>query len=155
MRKNVLARPEFRNGTWRLCDNRPAWDGNSTWENLFVFLWEDEAERRALVIVNFSATPSQCYAAIPCPGLVGKNVRLRDLFHDVEYERHDIPTHGIYLDLAPWEYHVFNVAVAPPESGREGASGGTAGRSSRTPRSGTPSPPRASAPRRSSGATRR
>jgi glycosidase len=107
----VLRRPEVRTGQWRLHDCRPAWDGNTSWEQFFVFTWEGEASQRLLVAVNYGAVHGQCYAALPLAAWDGKTVRLRDLFGTAEHERHDLPRNGLYLDLPPWGYHVFEALV--------------------------------------------
>lgn len=107
----VLKRPEVRSGAWQLCACRPAWDGNGTWENFLVFHWESAADHRLLVVVNFGPAPGQCYAAVPVPALAGQTVRLCDLMSDTQYERHDLPANGLYVDLPAWGFHVFDVTM--------------------------------------------
>ena len=51
----VLRRPEVHEGTWRLWDARPAWEGNWTWDQFIVFSWE-AGERRLLVAGSGSST---------------------------------------------------------------------------------------------------
>jgi hypothetical protein len=45
----------------------------------------------------------------------GHRVRFTDLMSSAIYDRagDDVLTRGLYLDLLPWGYHVFDVALAP------------------------------------------
>ena len=49
---------------------------------------------------------------LPFPDLPGRPVRLKDLMGPASYDRdgRDLAAQGLYLDLAPWSYHVFEVA---------------------------------------------
>ena len=106
----VLARPEVHDGTWRLCEARPAWAENPTWDRFVVMAWERSAAERLLVAVNYGPTQAQCWARVPFAGL-GARVGLRDLLGDARYERDraELATKGLYLDLPPWGRNVFAV----------------------------------------------
>jgi glycosidase len=109
-----LRRPEVREGRWRLCDCRQAWDSNPTWDAFLAFAWDGAEGRRLLVCVNYGPTQGQCYVTLPLPELWGQTVVLRDLLGTAHYERdgNDLADHGLYLDLPAWGYHVFNVTGA-------------------------------------------
>jgi hypothetical protein len=108
---DVLRRPVVRQGRWRLVESSPAWDGNGTWDGFVAFAWEAEAGQRLLAAVNFAATPSQCWLRVPFSGLEGSRWTLRDLTGDAIYERDggELSGRGLYLDVGPWQYHVFQV----------------------------------------------
>jgi hypothetical protein len=109
----VLRHPAVRNGEWRLLECRPAWDGNWTWDSFIVWLWAGEGGRR-LVAVNYSAHQSQCYVRIMLPDRDAGTVRLTDLLSPAIFDRdgRDLDERGLYLDLPPWGYHVFDLRAA-------------------------------------------
>lgn len=106
----VLRRPEVRKSEWRLLECRSAWEGNSTWDHFIAFGWEDHGERM-IVAVNNSPQQSQCYVSCPFTGIEDRNMRLTDLMGPSIYDRtgKDLTANGLYLDLPPWGYHVFEV----------------------------------------------
>jgi len=108
-----MRRVEAREGDWRLLERQAAWDGNPTWDRVIVFSWE-ASEQRLLVAVNYGATQSQCYVRLPWSDIDGRAVVFRDLMSPrVRYKRHgaDLWRRGLYLDLPPWGYHVFEVTT--------------------------------------------
>lgn len=103
----------MRDGQWRLLDCTPAWGGNWTSDCFLVFLWQDAADRCVLTVVNFAGNQSQCYVPLPLPDLAGHTMRLKDLMSPVCYDRagEDLLSHGLYLDLPAWGYHVFELSL--------------------------------------------
>src|SRR5262245_9515033 len=110
----VLKRPEVRDGRWQLRECRPAWSDNSTWNNFVAFTWEGEG-RRLLVAVNYGAVQGQCYVPLPSD-LSGRQHCFRDLLGPAHYDRDgdDLVSRGLYLDMSPWGYHVFEMSPASP-----------------------------------------
>lgn len=104
----VLRRPEVREGSWALLSNRPAWDGNPTWERYITMRWE-LGDKRLLVAVNFGGTQGQCYIQNPFPNLRGKQIRLQDLTGPARYDRSadEMGSKGLYIDLPAWGFNVF------------------------------------------------
>ena len=76
-----------------------------------AFAWQNPGGERLLATVNYAPHQSQCYMYLPFFGVAGKQFQLRDLFSAVSYNRSgdDLQSRGLYLDLAPWQYHVFEV----------------------------------------------
>jgi hypothetical protein len=107
----VLRRPELRNGAWQLQECAPAWEGNWTADDFLAFAWQGPAGKRLLVAVNYAANQGQCYVRIPWLDFAGHDLRFTDLMSDARYDRagRDTVAHGLYLDVGPWEYHVFDV----------------------------------------------
>jgi len=64
-----------------------------------------------LVAVNYAAHPSQCHVRGSFGDLGGRSWRLRDLLGDAVYDRdgNDLATNGLYLDVAPWQCHAFEL----------------------------------------------
>lgn len=108
---SCLRDPAFRDGSWRLLDCQPAWDGNPTADDFVAFTWTGPGDRRRLVTVNFSPHRSQCYVRLPWTDLDGRTLRFRDQLGPDSYDRDggDVARLGLYLDLPEWGHHVFEV----------------------------------------------
>jgi len=110
----VLRQPVVRQGQWQLLECVPAWNGNESSDACIVFGWQDSGGARLLVAVNYASHHSQCYVRLPFSDLGGRLWRLRDLPGEAQYERDgdDLQSQGLYLDLTPWQYHVFEMKAS-------------------------------------------
>jgi glycosidase len=108
----ILKRPVLRQGRWRLLTSDPAWAGNPTARCVLAFSWEINGDR-VVVAVNYGDTQAQCYVRLPWNDLNGRKLSLRDQLSDAKYDRSgdDLQARGLYLDVAPWQAHIFEVAV--------------------------------------------
>jgi len=108
---SVLRRPAVRDGDWRLLECLPAWDGNWTWDSFLAFSWQLASGDHHLVVVNYADHQSQCYVRLPVAGVEGRTVRFSDVMGTAIYDRTDtdLAVHGLYLDMRPWGYHVFEL----------------------------------------------
>jgi len=107
---SVLRRPVLREGDWRVLECVPGWDGNWTWDSFVAFSWQGTSGC-VLVAVNYAGHQSQCYVRLPIDGVDGHSVRFTDVMGSAVYDRADtdLAAHGLYLDLPPWGYHVFEM----------------------------------------------
>lgn len=107
----VLRQPTVRDGRWQLVECAPAWEGNPTSDCFTAFAWQGPDDKRLLVAANFAANQSQCRVRLPFADLGGKPWRLQDQLSDAVYERdgNELQSDGLYLDMHPWQYHVFDV----------------------------------------------
>ena len=107
-------RPVVRDGQWQLLECHPAWDGNGSADAFIAYAWQGRDGDRLMVAVNYSDHQSQCYVGLPFPDLAGRRWRLRDRLGDASYDRDgtDLRSRGLYLDVKPWQYHVFEIANA-------------------------------------------
>jgi hypothetical protein len=107
---SLLRRSVLRDGDWRLLDCVPAWDGNWTWDSFLAFSWQGGGDR-LLVVVNYADHQSQCYVRPPLPTVDGRMVRFTDVMGSAVYDRadRDLAAQGLYLDMQPWGYHVFDM----------------------------------------------
>jgi glycosidase len=107
----VLRDPALRDGEWRLLECVAAWDGNWTWD-WFVAAWWIGAGHQRLVAVNYAGHQSQCYVRLPVAAPRG-TVTLVDAMGTARFDRDagDLATHGLYLDVPAWGYHVFEVEI--------------------------------------------
>jgi hypothetical protein len=106
----ALRRRELREA-WQLLSCDSAWPGNLSSDAFLAWIWTGAGGGRLLVCVNYSGSSAQCYVRIPGPELAGATWRLRDLMGDVCYDRSgdELSGKGLYLDVGPWEYHVFDI----------------------------------------------
>ena len=106
----VVRKTTVRDGEWRLLECVPAWDGNWTWDGFLACGWQRDTAR-VLVVVNYAGNQGQCYVRVPFIDLSGRDVGLTDLMNGARYERDqsDLASRGLYVDLPPWGYHVFEV----------------------------------------------
>jgi hypothetical protein len=109
----VLRRRALRQGQWQPLECVPAWDGNASSDAFIASAWQDSGGERLLVAVNYAGHPSQCYVRLPFPDLGSSRWQLDDLLGEVHYERdgRDLASPGLYLDLPPWGYHVFEMTA--------------------------------------------
>ena len=98
-------------GRWKLLECSAAWEGNPTVDQFVAFMWEENADARLLVAVNYGPAQGQCYIRLPLPDLHGPRFVLRDLMNRSEYEREgkELALRGLYVDLPAWGYHVFEM----------------------------------------------
>jgi hypothetical protein len=109
----ILRQPTLRDGQWRLLDCVTAWDGNWTSDCFIAWCWQGADGQRRLIAVNYAGNQSQCYVRLPFSGLTGRTVRLKDLMGPASFDRdgNDLAARGLYLDLPPWGYHVFELTA--------------------------------------------
>jgi hypothetical protein len=107
----VLGSATVRDGQWQLLECVPAWDGNWTSDCYLAWLWMGKTGDQRLVAVNYAANQSQCYVRLPATG--AGVVRFRDVMGALAFDRdsHDLEARGLYLDMPPWGYHVFEVTA--------------------------------------------
>ena len=69
---------------------------------------------RLLIAVNYAGHQSQCYVRLPFAELRGRSCGCRIWIGSATYDRSgdDLLARGLYLDLPPWGYHVFDVIGA-------------------------------------------
>lgn len=103
----VVAHPVFRNGEWELCE-RTGWPDNTSFDNLLAWCWRNE--ERFLLAVNFSDFPLQALIRIPWADIAGMQWNLLDRLAGVIYQRdgNEMASKGLFVDLAPWNFHLFH-----------------------------------------------
>jgi len=98
----------------RLIEGAPAWDGNWTWDCFIAWFWQRDGDERRLVVVNYAGNQSQCYVRLPFSDMADRTVRMEDIMGSASFDRdgNDLISHGLYLDLPPWSYHVFQMTAS-------------------------------------------
>lgn len=117
----AVNRKAFREGQWNLCE-RSGWPDNASFQNLLAWSWVDHDERY-LIVVNLSDCPVQAQVQVRWADTGRNNWQLIDLFSGAIYERDgdDMLSSGLYVELAPWNYHFFQCLRLPAtqlDSGR-------------------------------------
>ena len=109
----ILRLPVVRTGQWQALECRQAWGGNGSSDAFVAHAWQVPGGQRMLIAVNYAAHSSQCYLNLPFPEIGGHPVELRDLLSPACYVRdgNELLDRGLYLDLPPWAFHVFNMEV--------------------------------------------
>jgi hypothetical protein len=99
----------FRNGEWRLCE-KSGWPDNRSCQNILTWCWVKN-EERYVVVVNFSAGPSQGLVRLPWDELRGRTWLLNDVLSGESYDRSgdEMRDAGLYVDLGPWCWHFFRL----------------------------------------------
>jgi glycosidase len=110
---SVLRKPVMKNGEWQSLACQPSWEGNGTWDSFVAHAWRGSGGERVLVAVNYAPHPSQCYLQMPFPEIKDRSVRLTDSLSSATYDRdgNELLERGLYLDLQPWSYHVFDLEI--------------------------------------------
>jgi hypothetical protein len=110
----VLRKPVMRCGEWQWLAGRPAWDGDGSWDSFVAHFWRGPGGERLLIAVNFAPHPSQCYLNLPFDEIKNRSVRLQDALGPACYARdgNELRERGLYLDLQPWSYHVFELEIS-------------------------------------------
>jgi hypothetical protein len=110
---DVLRRRAVRQGQWQPLECLPAFSGDRSFDNFVVSIWQAADGERVLIVVNSSAHDSQCFVRLPFTELGDGQWQLQDLLGDACYERNgtDLQSRGLYLHMAPWKYHVFDVRL--------------------------------------------
>jgi len=108
-----IHRPVLQDGDWQLLTCSPAWEGNWTVDCLICFSWRLAGNAPILVAVNYAGNQSQCQVRIPFEEIRGLTIRLQDLMSPAMYERDgaELFERGLYLDMPPWGYHVFELSL--------------------------------------------
>jgi glycosidase len=112
---SVLRQSTLHDGRWHLLDCAPAWEGNWTSDCFISWSWEKDDGQRLMIVVNYASNQSQCLVRLAFSDFADRAVQLQDLMGHARYDRNgsDLVSVGLYLDLPPWGYHVFQITSLP------------------------------------------
>jgi len=104
----------FHSGEWRLLEVRPA--GDDTFQDLIAYRWRHGADNR-LIVVNLGGRTAQGRVQQAAVG-ASQICLFCDLLDGNEYlrERAEIDSNGLYVKLAPYQAHAFEVHGKPVDS---------------------------------------
>jgi glycosidase len=111
----ILRKPIVKSGEWQWLTCQPAWEGTGSWDAFVAHSWQGPSGARMLIVVNCAPHASQCYLNLPFPDIKNRSVRLQDSLSSACYMRQgdDLLERGLYLDMHPWSYHVFDLEMNP------------------------------------------
>ena len=97
----------FNRGKWILLEPEPSLDNNSTFLNIFSWIWSFKDEKR-LVVVNYSETLSTCRIKLDVRGYP-EDFLIKDLLNDQSYmhSAEEVYNSGLYIELKPFQSHIF------------------------------------------------
>jgi hypothetical protein len=103
-----ISRPAFHDGEWVLCE-RTGWPDNASYQNLVAWSWL-LGDEFYLIVVNLGDCSAQGRVRVSWTNTAGVTWHLVDLLSDLFYERRgdEMTSQGLYVDLAPWNYHFFH-----------------------------------------------
>ena len=110
---DTLRTPMVRDGSWQLLECVRAWEGNTSCDDFLAWTWKATDGRRLVMAVNYAPHQSQCYVQLPFENLGGRAWTLFDLLGPERHNRDgsDLMSRGLYLDVAPWKHHVFELRI--------------------------------------------
>lgn len=106
-----------KNGQWKMCE-KTGWTDNQTLQNLITYSWNLN-QSTILVACNYSSTTSQALVRLPWEYLAGKSWRIVDVIKGDTFIRSgdEMLGEGMYIDLAPWDFHLLWFArEVPPQA---------------------------------------
>ncbi|HEX6892676.1 MAG TPA: hypothetical protein VF141_18340, partial [Chryseolinea sp.] len=109
---NVIKTQSLREGTWQLLECVSAWQGNGSCDDFVAHSWLGKNGERTIIVANYAPHQSQCYLKLPFQELAGSQWMFKDMMGEDFYIRdgNNLQAAGLYLDLRPWQYHVFGIS---------------------------------------------
>jgi hypothetical protein len=102
----LAAAASCRRGRWASCP-ATGWTDDQSCDQLLSWCWSD-GETRSLVVVNDSSSAATARLHVPWDDVAGQTWRLDDRMSGDVFTRggDEIATDGLYVQLAPWGFHV-------------------------------------------------
>jgi hypothetical protein len=91
-----------------LLETITSWEGNTTFKNMLAYQWILGIQKK-IVIVNYSDVVSTCRLKFDITGYP-EEFEMEDLFDNQKYIRsaEEINSTGLYVELKPWQAHIFS-----------------------------------------------
>lgn len=101
----------FKEGDWVLLEPGTVGYDNYTCENILAWQWSLNNERR-IIVINYSESASQCRLKFEIESHKSE-ITLTDLLNSESYTRvvDEIKNTGLYIDLKPYNSHIFSFTV--------------------------------------------
>lgn len=99
-------------GAWELLRTSPAWDKNETYQGIIAWLWHQNHQWK-FVAINYSMIRSQAFIRLSEQLKEKPFIQFRDVLTDKIYDRTggELVGKGFYVDLQPWQAHLFDFVV--------------------------------------------
>ncbi len=104
--------PLFRDGQWSLSECT-GWPDNQSCQNLVAWTWVTDDDG-CLIVVNLSGSTVQSRVQVLWERPRGQSWCLADVVSNTTYDRDgdEILSQGLYVELGPWDCHVFQCSRA-------------------------------------------
>ena len=108
----AVNREVFRSGEWLLCE-RSGWPDNQTCLNILAWCWV-KGDERCLIVINWGPDAAQALVRVPWDEFRERQWHLADALSGACYDRSggEMRDTGMYVDLGPWNCHVFLVSAS-------------------------------------------
>ena len=117
--ERLLSLPTIQEGTFVLLPTTMTSESNQTFQNILAWAWHHD-QQLWIVAVNYADVTSQGFLSVAALPLSAEVLLFRDHLQGVDYERGkgDLQDRGLYVELAPFMSHVFEVLPQPLEETR-------------------------------------
>jgi hypothetical protein len=107
---SLIPGKEFSNAKWSLCRIDPVDSNDSTFNNIISYLWWVD-DKNLLVVVNFSPNHSKAHIKIDPLNYGSDKWVFKDFLtnNEFQFEGKNLEEYGLYIELAAWKGHVFNI----------------------------------------------
>lgn len=102
--------PVIHDGQWTLLLSSPAWIKNDTYLGILCWVW-CHGNRWKLIVINYSMLRAQSVIFLPENLCRQVFLQLRDVLTGKLYDRtgEELMRRGFYIDLLPWQSHLFDI----------------------------------------------
>jgi len=100
----------FGKENWDTCEVKPIEISDSSYTNVISYFWGNNSLYR-VIVVNYSPNPAKAHIKINQLNYGSNNWKFNDLLTQKEYvyKGDDLNKYGLYVDLAAWNGHIFDI----------------------------------------------
>jgi glycosidase len=109
----LLSLPKRLGAVFRVLHPHMAWENNHSFRAMLAWTWWDDTQQW-LVVINYSDVVAQCRVRLVDMPLPEESLRFRDHKHGIDYDRdrNEVRHQGLYVELQPFDSHVFEIIAA-------------------------------------------
>ncbi|MFX0042042.1 MAG: alpha-amylase family glycosyl hydrolase [Candidatus Hodarchaeota archaeon] len=106
----IIPGREFEKANWSLCKVEPIIIDDLSYQNIISYLWEYNDIFR-LVVVNYGSSHVKAHIRLKQIKFDLEDWNFTDLLHqkNYNYKGADLDEFGLYIDLNPWDGHIFDI----------------------------------------------
>jgi len=110
---NALKKPALKTSSFQILYARQAYENDVSFKQFVCELRTSKNEKANLIVVNYGPSQAQCFLPLPLPELNNIIVTLNDQLgpHNYQREGSKLISEGLYLNMPPWGYHLFEISI--------------------------------------------
>lgn len=110
---NTLKNQAIKTSSFQMLEAKQPYENDESFKQFVCALRTSKNGKTHLAVVNYGPSQAQCFLPLPLPELINKIVRLNDQLGPNSYEREGskLTSEGLYLNMPPWGYHLFEILV--------------------------------------------